>query len=219
MKKSTTTKRTRGSSSSTFDNKIFLSTNAKSHFHNSVKKRSCLNERVFEIDSPWLDYFDHIIKQRGWQEFCKQPKVIAMTIVHKFYANTFEGPASVATIRERQIQYDFGTINALLKIQNAPHRPNQVTMLNDTADMDEMSQVLCSKAVTWTMARGIRTAFATKELQPAMKIWHHFVCARLVPTSHLTKVMQDRALLLYDIRKGLIINVGWWISSNIRHIT
>ena len=32
-----------------------------------------------------------------------------------------------------------------------------------------------------------------------------------------TEVTQDRALLLYGIKKGLTINVGQWISSNIRH--
>ena len=31
--------------------------------------------------------------------------------------------------------------------------------------------------------------------------------------------MSDRALLLYGIKKGLSINVGQWISGNIRHVT
>ena len=47
-----------------------------------------------------------------------------MTVVREFYANAFEGLVSVATVRERQIWYDAGTINALLKIQNAPHGPD-----------------------------------------------------------------------------------------------
>ena len=138
-----------------------------------------------------------------------------MVVVCEFYVNAFEGPASVATIWERQIRYDAGTISALLKIQNAPYGPNHVTLLDDTTHMDEISQELYNKAGTWTVVRGTRTAFAMKELQPDMKIWHHFVCAYVVPTAHIMKVTRDRALLLYDIKKGLTINVGWWISGNI----
>ena len=83
--------------------------------------------------------------------------------------------------------------------------------------MDEISQELYGKAVTWTMVRGTRTSFVTKELQPDMKIWHHFVCARLVPTTRLTEATRDRSLLVYGIKKGLTINVGRWISCNIQH--
>ena len=50
-----------------------------------------------------------------------------------------------------------------------------------------------------------------------MKIWHHFICARLMPTTHLTEVTRDRALLLSSIKKGLTINVGHWILGNIIH--
>ena len=38
-----------------------------------------------------------------------------------------------------------------------------------------------------------------------------------MPTAHLTEVTRERALFLYGINKGLTINVGHWISANIRH--
>ena len=50
-----------------------------------------------------------------------------------------------------------------------------------------------------------------------MKVWHHFICARLTPTMHLLKVTKERAVLLYGIQMGLKINVGRWIQSNISH--
>ena len=40
-----------------------------------------------------------------------------------------------------------------------------------------------------------------------------------MPTAHLTKVTKDRTLLLYSIKKGLTINVGYWILANIKHAT
>ena len=74
-----------------------------------------------------------------------------MTVIREFYANVFESPHSSTTVRERQVRYDFGTINAFFKIQNAPHGPDQVAMLNDTVDLDEVTQALCDKVVQWTM--------------------------------------------------------------------
>ena len=68
MKRNTTTKRARGSSSSSFDNKQFVSAHAEAHFHDLVKKRSSLKEKGFEIDSHYLSAFETIIKHRGWQD-------------------------------------------------------------------------------------------------------------------------------------------------------
>ena len=89
-RKSVAHKRSRGSFSSSFDTNRFASINAEARFHNSVKKRARLKERGFELDSPHLQYFETIIAHRGWQEFCKPPKVAAMTVVREFCANTFE---------------------------------------------------------------------------------------------------------------------------------
>ena len=105
-----------------------------------------------------------------------------MTVIHEFYAFAFESPRT--TVRERKVRYDAGTINAFFKIQNAPHDPNLVVMLNDTVDLDEVTQVLCDKVVPCTMVRGAWTAFPTRELRSNMKIWHHFICAQLMPIVH-----------------------------------
>ena len=59
-----------------------------------------------------------------------------MVVVRKFYANAFQSSVSITTVREKQVRYDSMTINALLKIQNAPHDPDQVAQLDDTVDLD-----------------------------------------------------------------------------------
>ena len=102
-------------------------------------------------------------------------------VIHEFYANAFESPISVSTVLERQVKYGAVTINALLKIQNAPHGLDQVAQLDSIMDLDDVSQALCDKVVNWTMVRGTQTAFFTKKLRFDMKIWHHFICAQFVP--------------------------------------
>ena len=87
-----------------------------------------------------------------------------MTMVHEFYANTLESPVLISMVLERQVNYNAVTINALLNIPNAPHGPDQVAQLDSTIDLYEVTRALCDKVVTWTMVRGIRTAFLNKEL-------------------------------------------------------
>ena len=140
-----------------------------------------------------------------------------MIVVCEFYANALESSVSITKVKEKQVKYDAVTVNALLNIQYNPYILDQVAQLDDTIDLDEVTWALCDKVVTWTMVRGAQIAFLTKELRSDMKIQHHFICAWLMPTAHLIEVMRDQALLLYDIKKGLTINVGQWISSNIRH--
>ena len=151
--------------------------------------------------------------------FCKPPKAAVMTVVREFYVNALESPVSISMVRKRPVKYNVVTITAILKIQNAPHGPNQVAQLDSTVDLDEVIGPLCDNVATWTMVKGTQTAFLTKELWFDIKIWHHFTCAQLMPTVHLTEVTRDQTLLLYGIKKRLTINVGHWISANIRSAT
>ena len=85
---------------------------------------------------------------------------------------------------------------------------DDVATLDSSADLDKVVKVLCGKVVQWRVVRGMRTSFMTKELVTDMKIWLHILSARLCPTSHLTEVTHEGALMLYAIAKGLSINVG-----------
>ena len=101
MKKSLPHKRSRGSSFSSFDTKRFVLVNAEAQLHDSIKRRVGLKEKGFKLDSSHLQYFETIIAQRGWQEFCKPPKVAMITVVREFYANAFESPVLITMVRER----------------------------------------------------------------------------------------------------------------------
>ena len=84
--------------------------------------------------------------------------------------------------------------------------------------MAEVARAICGHEVQWTIIRGKRTAFPTKELTTTMKVWHHFICARLAPIAHHSEVTKEQAFLLYDIAKNLSINVDRWIERNITYI-
>ena len=67
-------KKSRGSSSSSFDMKRFVSADAEARFHDLVKRRARLKERGFELDSSHLEYFETIIAQRSCRSSVSPPR-------------------------------------------------------------------------------------------------------------------------------------------------
>ncbi|MCQ7926300.1 hypothetical protein NP234_24245, partial [Salmonella enterica] len=107
---------------------------------------------------------------------------------------------------------------AINRLYNLPIPPvDEVTQLYNDIDMNEVTEVICGRPVAWVRVKGALSTLYSKELTPDMKVWHHFLCARLVPTSHLTDVNKDRAVLLWAIKIGKIFNVGNWIAENISY--
>ena len=115
------------------------------------------------------------------------------------------------------MKYDTTTINTLLCLQYNPTGPDEVQyLLNDTAKLTEVTRVICqSRGTQCTIVRDEHAHFPAKDLHPHIKVWHHFICARLRPTMHFSEVTKEQAVLLYGIQMGLKINVGQWIQSNI----
>ena len=141
-----------------------------------------------------------------------------MTVVGNFFANAAESTSSYTVfVRGKQVRYDTGTINKLFCLPYNPSGPDELDYLIDSTNMEEVSNEICKKGTRWTIVRNKHTHFLSKDLQHNMKVWHHFIYGRLVPIMHTSEVTQERAMLLYGIKKGLKINVGGWINSNIRH--
>ena len=49
------------------------------------------------------------------------------------------------------------------------------------------------------------------------KIWYYFLGARFMPSSYLSDVTQDRAILIYCILLGKTIDVGSILHASILH--
>ena len=106
-----------------------------------------------------------LLNVEGGENFASPFNVTRMTIIHEFYANAETMTSTVSMVREP----DAGSINALLKIENAPLY-DQVSQLDTTTDLDEVTRVRCGNVVKWIVVSCTRTAFFTKELESKMKI-------------------------------------------------
>ena len=156
-KKAMASKRPRGSTSSEFNTKRFVSTEAEARFNDSITRISGLKERDFDLDSknPRVEYFQRVIKSRGWQIFYKHPKAATMTVVREFYMNTVENTSTlVVFVREKQVRYDVGTINQLLHLQYTPHGLDELDILAESANMEEISTKICGRVTKWNIVRG-----------------------------------------------------------------
>ena len=221
-KKSIASKCPRASSSTEFDHNRFVSATAEECFQTSITRRSRIKERGFELDSEnsKTEGFYKTIQERGWQLFCRHPKAAAMTVVHEFFTNAVEGPTGHKVfVRGKEVKYDNTTINNLLHLQYNPVGPDDMdVLLNNKANIPMITQAICqSKGTRWTIVRDAHAHFPLNDLHPHMKVWYHFICARLMPTMHLSEVTKERVALLYAILMGKKINVGQWIQHNITH--
>ena len=57
------------------------------------------------------------------------------------------------------------------------------------------------------------------DLKPIAKVWVKFLKSRLMPTTYITIVSQDRLILFYAIVKGLAIDVEKIIEKEILECT
>ena len=139
-------------------------------------------------------------------------------VIREFFANAPNDPTiRKVFVRGKEVKYDATTINNLLRLHYNPMGPDDVDLLlNDNDNLPVFTHAIClSSGTRWNMVREGPAHFPSKDLHPHMKVWHHFICARLVPTKHLSEVTKERAALLYAIMTGKKINVGRWIQQNI----
>ena len=138
-----------------------------------------------------------------------------MTVVREFYANAHQSEELVVMVRRKPIKFDEQSINRHLRIPVPP--ADEVTVYASNPDLDVVTQEICGTVVPWRMVKGVEATFPSNRLIDTMKVWHHFLCTRMTPMTHLSEVTKERAFLLYGIHMGLAINVGRRISMAIRN--
>lgn len=75
-------------------------------------------------------------------------------------------------------------------------------------DWDQIIITLGRPGAEWKLKQGVSIYFFHKELSRNGKAWYYFLYAKLLPTTHVSDVIKDRALVLYGTITGKSINVG-----------
>lgn len=82
-------------------------------------------------------------------------------------------------------------------------------------DWDQVLTNLCRPGVEWTLKGTEAIHFSQKELSRYSKAWYYSICAKFLPTTHVSDVIKDRAMLLYAIVTGKTVDMGQVIQDSI----
>ncbi|KAJ4715171.1 DEAD-box ATP-dependent RNA helicase 56-like isoform X2 [Melia azedarach] len=200
-------KRTRKSTQ--VDSQKFVSAKASERYINSLCNKIPISERGLDI----LEYSSKsIINSRKWQHFCEQPSAAIIPLVREFYANAREHTHGRIRIRGKEVRFDKDAINAYFSLPSI----EDFDTYYKSVDINEMVQLLCPYGTIWkTTSKGVPISFPTKDMSPESRIWHYFISARILPTTHTSNVNLERAVLNYAIRTDKPIDVGSILYNNI----
>ncbi|EXB49850.1 hypothetical protein L484_000844 [Morus notabilis] len=201
-------------------NRKFVDNAAEKRYEENIWARNLVKEKGFLLhDSPTLGqpgFISDVIISRGWQIFCRHPIDPIVPLVKEFYANLQNQGQNTVFVWEIDITFTSNYINGVLGI---PNQDDEFVELITDAIEEQLKEVLKTIAILgaqWLLsAKGSYTC-NRHELQPAAKVWYHFLASRLLLSTHGKTISRNRAILLYAVLVGKPINVGRLIIDQIR---
>ena len=202
--------------SSNYNADRFVLASASSRYEKSLLNKVLIGERGFSIPRGGFPDFDQVIHQRGWVEFYKQPPATVLPLVCEFYANVYEHQGVVARVRGKSVAFDRMTLNRFYTLEDIKY-DEYSAYVSDHVDLTEIVNAICKSGTQWNMSNKRACSMKASTLTKDAKIWHYFVGARFMSSSHLSDVTRDRTILIYCILSGKTIDVGGILYALILH--
>ncbi|PIN17588.1 hypothetical protein CDL12_09769 [Handroanthus impetiginosus] len=200
-----------GPSAPSFDNRRFVSQAAEDHHNTNVLKRRFVKERG-------LAGHEEIMHQRHWEAFMAKPEAGNKTLVREFYANVKFNSLDDrrALVRGATITFSSSAINHLLGAPIVDEPNDFKAFIQHPLSWETISKVICATPPDWVLnvynePVGILHSSLTNEAWD----WLRFINARLYPSSYLSEVSKERAVLLYAILTGVPLDIGRYINGAI----
>lgn len=188
-----------------------MNENAKNRFEYAKFNRRPIPERGFAFSDRRISVVGDL-ERRGWENFGKQPGAAVVTVVREFYANAAERTDSKAVVRGCLVSFDSVTINELLGVEVVDNSEFEGLMANP--DYSTIIDELCFPGAEWKPPAK-PSFFLEKFLKLRAAIWYAFLSKRLMPVSHTSDVQKERAVGLFALLRGIPINVGKLIFTQI----
>ena len=137
-----------------------------------------------------------------------------LPVVKEFYANLVSPDQHNIWVRNTLVPLDSRVINAFY---NLPAEINceYAKLLGKLIpkQWNTIFTTLTIEGASWANEEG--RVVNRIDLKPIAKVWVKFLKSRFMPTTHTTTVSQERLVLLYVIIRGLPIDVGSIIATEI----
>jgi len=190
-----------------------------------VVPRKLLPERNVVVYYTEFDEFKEELKRRKWGEELTSfaDGSIDVAIVKEFYANLYDledkSPKQVR-VRGHLIKFDEDTLNTFLKTPVIVEEGENVCAYSRFAllrpNPHELVAKLCIHGRGFELnANGQPLKILRKNVTILAQTWSVLSFFNLIPTSHTSDVILERAKLIYGIIMKMDMNVGYIISHQI----
>lgn len=170
--------------------------------------KTLILERDLKPHDTLMGQMAAMIAERGWLEFTKQSEAAVIFIVKELYVNANEIQDYVVQVRGKSVSYDKVSIKSYYQITDMSDDNVYTEYVDNYLNLDQVIKYLCRPGADWKAKEHEAINFSNKELSRYGKAQYSFICAKLMPTTHVSDVIKDRVVLLYTIVKGKTIDVG-----------
>ncbi|KOM52328.1 hypothetical protein LR48_Vigan09g098700 [Vigna angularis] len=200
---------------------LFLTKDHQKHY-SSVHKRKLLMERKVVVMPNDIPRFTNTIRRRNWSALTTYPAPANVEVVKEFYTNAkiFSRNADpfASYVRGRYVPFNADTINDFLNTNwQATDEPTDYeTLLGDEIDYEAIEKTLCIPGGTFQRNRQEQPLHIRRSLlTPLSKFWMALMLANISPSSHVSDITTNRAIILYCILTRKSINLGKLIANEI----
>ncbi|KAK8943886.1 hypothetical protein KSP40_PGU004991 [Platanthera guangdongensis] len=177
-----------------------------------LKVKPVIYERGFQLEvRGWSQAYVRQIDKFGWTSFCHPRTDAVLPWVYEFYTNAKFHTDEKIHIRGKEVDFSAEGINSYFDLTNLDCDVFQSVRTSNPYDI--ATTLSLTRNITWVneSSHVLHSALFTREA----KVWLIFVNSSVMPTKHSNHVSFDRACIIHSIIKGILINVGHIISSQI----
>ncbi|PIN20995.1 hypothetical protein CDL12_06316 [Handroanthus impetiginosus] len=155
------------------------------------------------------------------QKLAKEPDTAVIPVVYEFYANLRFTDGDTTLIRGRKVSFSQETINDYFGIEEQVLSVEEFNEFQHANNVwDNVPERICKTEVEWSLKRdNNRKSFKSSLLTRESRYWLRFISSRMLPTSHLSDVSKERAILIYAIYEDVPIDMGFMINDVIKKAT
>ncbi|PIM99730.1 hypothetical protein CDL12_27770 [Handroanthus impetiginosus] len=119
-------------------------------------------------------------------------------------------------VRGKSVNFSTRAINLLFGTPSINTPSELQEFLEDHPPLDTIRELICRDDPQWTLSRlNELIHFSRTKLTVATDHWLRFVSTRLLPTTHTSKVMKERAMMIFAIPTDVTFDIDRFLHRSI----
>ena len=143
-----------------------------------------------------------MIRDKGGETFCEVPEAVPLSIVHEFYANAKTTMDGYYVVHGMTVDYTAAAIRRVIRQKAKPRGADDRTFKSRAeVDLDYILSEIFVLGTRWKKKAFMdeKLTFPTSAMNRYTRAWNLFLCANILPSSHLHEVTVEREIMLWAI--------------------